>query len=77
MCKFYKKYILITTNLLYRRRRVTMDYNKAVKFIEEKHKGQKRIGGDDYFTHPIAVANLLKKKPYLMKWLLRPCFTIY
>lgn len=27
----------------------------ALKFAAEKHKGQKRIGGADYITHPIAV----------------------
>ena len=34
----------------------------ALRFAEEKHKGQKRIGGDDYITHPIAVCEIVKNK---------------
>ncbi|MBO7345578.1 MAG: HD domain-containing protein [Clostridia bacterium] len=41
-----------------------MSYSERVKraldFASEKHKGQKRIGGDDYITHPIAVCEKLK-----------------
>ena len=41
-----------------------MSYSERVKraldFASEKHKGQKRIGGDDYITHPIAVCGKLK-----------------
>ena len=33
---------------------------KALDFATEKHKGQKRIGGDDYITHPIAVCEKVK-----------------
>ncbi|MBO5505041.1 MAG: bifunctional (p)ppGpp synthetase/guanosine-3',5'-bis(diphosphate) 3'-pyrophosphohydrolase [Clostridia bacterium] len=32
---------------------------KAFWFCVEKHKGQKRVSGEDYATHPIAVANIL------------------
>ena len=32
----------------------------ALTFAKEKHKGQKRIGGDDYITHPIAVSEIVK-----------------
>ena len=32
----------------------------ALGFAKEKHKGQKRIGGDDYITHPIAVLELVR-----------------
>ena len=43
-----------------------MDGNKkikdAIEFAKTKHKGQKRIGGDDYITHPIAVLEIIKSK---------------
>ena len=32
----------------------------ALEFAKEKHKGQKRIGGDDYITHPIAVCEIVR-----------------
>ena len=32
----------------------------ALEFAKEKHKGQKRIGGDDYITHPMAVCEIVK-----------------
>ena len=34
---------------------------QAFDFAKEKHKGQKRIGGDDYITHPVAVAEIVKR----------------
>ena len=34
----------------------------AYEFAERKHKGQKRIGGDDYITHPVAVCEIVKSK---------------
>ena len=33
---------------------------RALQFATEKHKGQKRIGGDDYITHPVAVCEIVK-----------------
>ncbi|MBR5543373.1 MAG: HD domain-containing protein [Oscillospiraceae bacterium] len=36
----------------------------ALEFAKEKHKGQKRIGGDDYITHPIAVSEIVKNQGY-------------
>ena len=45
-----------------------MTYSQRVKraldFATEKHKGQKRIGGDDYITHPIAVCEKVKNLGY-------------
>ena len=32
----------------------------ALRFAKEKHKGQKRIGGEDYITHPVAVYETVK-----------------
>jgi (p)ppGpp synthase/HD superfamily hydrolase len=37
---------------------------RAIEFATLKHKGQKRIGGDDYITHPIAVYEIVKKQGY-------------
>ena len=37
---------------------------RALDLAREKHKGQKRIGGQDYITHPIAVYEMLKEKGY-------------
>ena len=36
----------------------------ALEYAKEKHKGQKRIGGDDYITHPIAVSGIVKDQGY-------------
>jgi (p)ppGpp synthase/HD superfamily hydrolase len=36
----------------------------ALEFASQKHKGQKRIGGNDYITHPIAVWEMVKKQGY-------------
>ena len=35
---------------------------RALEFAKEKHEGQKRIGGDDYITHPIAVCEMVKSE---------------
>jgi GTP pyrophosphokinase len=37
---------------------------RALEFATLKHKGQKRIGGNDYITHPIAVYEMVKKQGY-------------
>ena len=37
---------------------------RAIEFATLKHKGQKRIGGDDYITHPKAVCELVKAQGY-------------
>ena len=36
----------------------------ALEFAKAKHKGQKRIGGDDYITHPIAVLEIVKNQGF-------------
>ena len=37
---------------------------RAIEFATQKHKGQKRIGGKDYISHPIAVYEMVKKQGY-------------
>ena len=39
-------------------------YGKALAFATEKHRGQFRIGGAPYITHPMAVAELLRQQGY-------------
>ena len=36
----------------------------ALEFAKKKHSGQKRIGGDDYITHPIAVSEIVKSQGF-------------
>ena len=36
----------------------------AFEYAKEKHKGQKRIGGDDYITHPAAVCEIVKTQGF-------------
>ena len=43
---------------------MTESYKLALEFAKVKHKGQKRIGGDDYITHPIAVSEIVKSQGF-------------
>ena len=36
----------------------------ALAFAREKHVGQKRIGGDDYISHPIAVCEMIEAQGF-------------
>lgn len=36
----------------------------ALEFAKAKHKGQMRIGGDDYITHPITVYEIVKSQGF-------------
>ena len=38
--------------------------DNALRFPAEKHKGQFRIGGDEYITHPMAVAEIVRQNGY-------------
>ena len=37
---------------------------RAIEFATQKHKGQKRIGGNDYISHPITVYEMVKNQGY-------------
>lgn len=39
-------------------------YERALAFATGKHKGQFRIGGDEFITHPIAVCELVRSWGY-------------
>lgn len=41
-----------------------MEYNDCLKYVEEKHKGQKRFQGTPVYLHPKAVSEILKKKGF-------------
>ena len=42
----------------------TAEYTCALEFATEKHKGQFRIGGEEYITHPITVAKYVRDWGY-------------
>lgn len=41
-----------------------MNIQKCIEFMKIKHEGQKRKQGTPYYTHPLAVCNLLKEKGF-------------
>lgn len=41
-----------------------MNIDEAIDFIKTKHNGQKRKQGTPYYTHPLAVYNILKSKNF-------------
>ena len=43
---------------------ISQKLQSALDFATKKHKGQKRIGGADDITHPIAVCEMVKQKGY-------------
>lgn len=45
-----------------------MNFKKALEFAERKHNGQFRIGGEEYITHPVAVAEIVKNKGYGLEY---------
>ena len=51
-------------------------YEKALSFATQKHKGQYRVGGAEYITHPMAVAEIVREKAKISIVKLRRCSTI-
>jgi guanosine-3',5'-bis(diphosphate) 3'-pyrophosphohydrolase len=47
---------------------------KAILYAMKKHEGQKRIGGEPYITHPIAVAMMLEQKGFDKDYILAGLF---
>ena len=45
-----------------------MDLEKAIEFMKQKHGNQKRKQGTPYYTHPLAVAKLLKDKGFPIEY---------
>lgn len=43
-------------------------YDDALFFAEQKHRGQMRIGGAPYITHPVAVAGILRDWGYPLEY---------
>ena len=41
-----------------------MTFDEYVDYIKEKHKGQYRKQGTEYYTHPVAVAKILREKGF-------------
>ena len=41
-----------------------MTFNDYIDYIKEKHKGQYRKQGTEYYTHPVAVAKILREKGF-------------
>lgn len=42
----------------------TERYERALSFASEKHRGQYRVGGEEYITHPVAVAEIVRQKGF-------------
>lgn len=51
-----------------------MNLEKAVEFMKQKHGNQKRKQGTPYYTHPLAVAELLKSKGFSEEYQLAGLF---
>ncbi|GEM_PF-3313511 len=51
-----------------------MYYDEAVRYATMMHEGQNRIGGEPYVTHPLAVAEILKKKGFPIEYRIAAVF---
>ena len=55
-------------------RNMNKRYEAALAFATRKHAGQKRIGGDDYITHPVAVAEMVRAWGYPVSYQITALF---
>ena len=49
-------------------------YEAALAFTREKHKNQYRIGGEEYITHPVGVADIVRSQGYGIDYQLAALF---
>ena len=49
-------------------------YEAALAFTREKHKNQYRIGGEEYITHPIGVAEIVRNQGYGIEYQITALF---
>lgn len=56
------------------RKRAKERYARALAFASDKHAGQKRIGGDDYITHPAAAAEMVRAWGYPVSYQIAALF---
>ncbi|MBQ4340287.1 MAG: ADP-ribosylglycohydrolase family protein [Firmicutes bacterium] len=54
--------------LMRKKKTQRMYYDEAYKYAELMHEDQKRIGGEAYFTHPAAVAEILNKRDFPLEY---------
>ncbi len=54
--------------------RYSFRYRRALRLAKKKHKGQFRMGGAPYITHPMAVANMLENQGYGEDYLIAALF---
>lgn len=45
-----------------------MNYEECFEFMKEKHEGQYRKHGVPYYTHPLAVSQMLKEKGFSIEY---------
>ena len=51
--------VLVRTVRGYNAKADLKEIERAYRFAEEHHRGQKRISGDDFITHPLSVTQIL------------------
>lgn len=52
----------------------TARYREALAYATEKHRGQSRIGGAPYISHPMAVAEIVRSKGFGLDWQITALF---